>query len=50
MRGVEHIGGLYDAGCWIVERFGLKRWREWLVGGARGRTLEVGVGTGRFFQ
>ncbi|HWV58299.1 MAG TPA: class I SAM-dependent methyltransferase [Longimicrobiales bacterium] len=47
MRGVEHIGGLYDAGCWIVERFGLKRWREWLVGGARGRTLEVGVGTGR---
>lgn len=29
------------------ERSGLLRWRRWLVAGARGRTLEVGSGTGR---
>ena len=47
MRGVEQIPWLYDAFCAVAERFGLQRWRRWLVGGARGRTLEVGCGTGR---
>ncbi len=47
MRGVEQIPWLYDAWCSVAERFGLQRWRRWLVGGARGRILEVGCGTGR---
>jgi ubiquinone/menaquinone biosynthesis C-methylase UbiE len=47
MRGVEQIPWLYDAWCSVAERFGLQRWRRWLVGGARGRTLEIGCGTGR---
>src|SRR5260370_2943007 len=47
MRGVEQIPWLYDACCTIIERFGLGRWRRWLVEGAAGRTLDVGCGTGR---
>ena len=47
MRGVEQIPWLYDACCALIERFGLGRWRRWLVGGAAGRTLDVGCGTGR---
>lgn len=47
MRGVEQIPWLYDSFCSVMERFGLARWRAWLVGGARGRVLEVGAGTGR---
>ncbi|MHB8875468.1 MAG: class I SAM-dependent methyltransferase [Myxococcaceae bacterium] len=47
MRGVEQIPWLYDSWMWLVERFGLVAWRRWLVGGTRGRTLEVGSGTGR---
>lgn len=47
MRGVEQIPWLYDACCSVMERLGLERWRRWLAGGARGRTLEVGCGTGR---
>ena len=47
MRGVEQIPWLYDAWCALVERFGLARWRRWLVGGAIGRVLDVGCGTGR---
>jgi ubiquinone/menaquinone biosynthesis C-methylase UbiE len=47
LRGVEQIPFLYDAGCWLMEITGLKAWRHWLVKGARGRTLEVGCGTGR---
>ncbi|MDP1827707.1 MAG: class I SAM-dependent methyltransferase [Archangium sp.] len=47
MRGVEQIPWLYDAMCWVLESTGLKRWRDWLTGGAKGRTLEVGCGTGR---
>ena len=46
-RGIEQIPWLYDACCAIVERLGLGRWRRWLVGGAEGRTLDVGCGTGR---
>jgi ubiquinone/menaquinone biosynthesis C-methylase UbiE len=47
MRGVEQIPWLYDLLCAALEWTGLDRWRAWLVGGARGRTLEVGCGTGR---
>jgi SAM-dependent methyltransferase len=47
MRGVEQIPWLYDAWMTAVELFGLNAWRRWLVKGARGRTLEVGAGTGR---
>lgn len=47
MRGVEQVPWLYDAMCSVMEWSGLSRWREWLVKGAQGRTLEVGCGTGR---
>ena len=47
MRGVEQIPWLYDAICAVAERRGLGRWRQWLAGGARGRTLDLGCGTGR---
>jgi len=47
VRGVEQIPWLYDACCALAERFGLGRWRRWLVEGAAGRALDVGCGTGR---
>jgi ubiquinone/menaquinone biosynthesis C-methylase UbiE len=47
MRGVEQIPWLYDAGMRVMEALGFREWRRRLVGGARGRTLEVGAGTGR---
>src|SRR5262245_50456374 len=47
MRGLEQIPWAYDALCALVERTGLGRWRHWLVDGARGRTLDLGCGTGR---
>lgn len=47
MRGVEQIPWLYDALCAVADRLGLARWRRWAAQGARGRTLEVGCGTGR---
>src|SRR5512137_1210525 len=31
----------------VLERLGLGRWRRWLAAGARGRTLDLGCGTGR---
>ena len=47
MRGVEQIPWLYDGLCAVLERAGLDAWRRWLAAGARGRTLDVGCGTGR---
>jgi ubiquinone/menaquinone biosynthesis C-methylase UbiE len=47
MRGIEQIPSVYDAMMFLAEALGLRRWREWLVAGARGRTLDVGCGTGR---
>ena len=47
MRGVEQIPWLYDAICALAEWRGLGRWRRWLAAGARGRTLDLGCGTGR---
>jgi len=47
VRGLEQIPWLYDALCAGAERLGLARWRSWLAAGARGRTLDLGCGTGR---
>jgi ubiquinone/menaquinone biosynthesis C-methylase UbiE len=47
MRGFEQIPWLYDAFMALSEWGGLGRWRRWLAAGARGRTLDVGCGTGR---
>ncbi len=48
MRGVEQIPWIYDLVLATQERwFGLRRWRDWLGRGARGRVLDLGTGTGR---
>ena len=47
VRGIEQIPWLYDPLCAACEWTGLGRWRRWLVEGARGRTLDLGTGTGR---
>jgi ubiquinone/menaquinone biosynthesis C-methylase UbiE len=47
VRGVEQIPWLYDGLCAVLERTGLAPFRRWLAAGARGRTLDVGCGTGR---
>lgn len=47
MRGFEQIPWAYDALMTLCEPFGLGRWRRKLVVAARGRSLEVGCGTGR---
>ena len=47
MRGIEQIPWLYDACCAVCERFGLARWRRWLVEAAEGTVLDLGCGTGR---
>lgn len=47
MRGIEQIPWLYDAGMALIEATGLRAWRAWLAGGATGRVLDVGCGTGR---
>jgi ubiquinone/menaquinone biosynthesis C-methylase UbiE len=46
-RGLEQMPWLYDPLCALAEAAGLRRWRDWLAGGARGLTLDVGCGTGR---
>jgi ubiquinone/menaquinone biosynthesis C-methylase UbiE len=45
--GCEHIPAVYDALMTLAEAGGLIRWRRWLVGDAKGRTLDIGCGTGR---
>jgi len=47
VRGIEQIPWMYDALCALCERGGFGRWRRWLAAGARGRTLDLGCGTGR---
>jgi ubiquinone/menaquinone biosynthesis C-methylase UbiE len=47
VRGVEQIPWLYDGLMLLTEWTGLGRWRAWLAGGARGRVLDLGTGTGR---
>lgn len=45
-RGYDAFSSMYDAAMAPLERALLTRLRARLVAGARGRTLEVGVGTG----
>jgi ubiquinone/menaquinone biosynthesis C-methylase UbiE len=45
--GIDQTPWAYDAMMWLADLRGLRRWRRWLAGGARGRVLEVGCGTGR---
>ncbi len=47
MRGVEQIPWLYDLLLAALERLGLGALRQRLAGRARGRTLDLGCGTGR---
>jgi ubiquinone/menaquinone biosynthesis C-methylase UbiE len=47
MRGLEQMPGFYDRCLAFAERGRFGRWRQWLPGGARGRTLDLGCGTGR---
>ena len=47
MRGAEQIPWVYDAAMAVLERLGLGPWRRWLAAGVRGRTLDLGCGTGR---
>jgi ubiquinone/menaquinone biosynthesis C-methylase UbiE len=47
VRGLEQIPWLYDGMMLVTEWAGLGRWRAWLAGGARGRVLDLGTGTGR---
>jgi ubiquinone/menaquinone biosynthesis C-methylase UbiE len=47
VRGLEQIPWLYDASMALLERGWLTRWRDWLIGGVRGRVVEIGCGTGR---
>jgi ubiquinone/menaquinone biosynthesis C-methylase UbiE len=47
LSGFEKWPRAYDAALACFEALGLARWRRWLAGGARGRTLDLGAGTGR---
>ena len=40
------LATLYDPIIAPFDFFGMRRWRQWAVSAARGRTLEIGVGTG----
>ena len=40
------FAGIYDPTLWVGERAGMRRHRHELLARARGRTLEIGSGTG----
>ena len=42
----EMLAAMYDPLIAPFDWFGVRQWREWVVGAARGRVLEIGVGTG----
>ncbi|MBI4789089.1 MAG: class I SAM-dependent methyltransferase [Chloroflexi bacterium] len=42
----EFMAALYDPLIAPLDPMGVRKWREWVVGAARGRVLELGVGTG----
>jgi ubiquinone/menaquinone biosynthesis C-methylase UbiE len=42
----ELLTSMYDPLIAPLDMIGVRRWREWVVGAARGRVLELGVGTG----
>jgi len=43
------LATLYDPILAPLDFLGVRRWRQWTVSAARGRTLEIGVGTGLNF-
>jgi len=47
MPGLELIPWVYDLSLGLSERGRFGAWRRWLPGGAAGRTLDLGSGTGR---
>jgi ubiquinone/menaquinone biosynthesis C-methylase UbiE len=47
LAGLEQVPWIYDLGLALAERGSFGRWRRWLPGGAAGRTLDLGTGTGR---
>lgn len=48
-RGHPIFAAFYDFFCAQIERKGLARYREKAAGGATGRVVEIGAGTGRNF-
>jgi ubiquinone/menaquinone biosynthesis C-methylase UbiE len=42
----ELLAAMYDPLVAPMDPMGMRKWREWTVRAARGRTLELGVGTG----
>jgi ubiquinone/menaquinone biosynthesis C-methylase UbiE len=42
----ELLTSMYDLLIAPLDMIGVRRWREWVVGAARGCVLELGVGTG----
>ncbi len=42
----ELLAAIYDPLIAPLDPMGVRKWREWTVGAARGHTLELGVGTG----
>ncbi len=47
MNGSGLFGRLYDPAMELPESLGLRRLREEVLRGLRGRVLELGIGTGR---
>lgn len=43
----ELLAAIYDPLMAPFDPLGVKEWRAWVAGAARGRVLELGVGTGR---
>jgi ubiquinone/menaquinone biosynthesis C-methylase UbiE len=48
-RGHPIFAAFYDFFCKAIEKKGLARYREKAAGGATGRVIEIGAGTGRNF-
>lgn len=42
----ELLAAMYDPLIAPLDPMGVRAWREWVVRAARGRVLEIGVGTG----
>ena len=42
----ERMAAMYDPLIAPLDSLGVRKWREWVVGAARGHVLELGVGTG----
>ena len=49
-HGHPIFAALYDVFCRYIDKRGLARYREKAAGGATGRVIEIGAGTGRNFS